>query len=355
MKNEEKHYFDTAIEYENLYKALKKCCRNIRWKDSVVGYEGNALRNTMRLREDLVNGTYKISPYQVFTIHEPKERTIVATRIRDRQFQKSLCDNGLYDDIVEHLIYDDGACLTGKGTDFTLDRLTTHLRRYFHEHGTEGWVLKCDIRKFFPSTNHEVAKAAVRKRVSDPKACEAVCTVIDSFGGDKGIGLGSQISQLVELSVLDDLDHYIKEKLRIKHYIRYMDDFVLIHESKSYLKWCRIEIAARLSKLGLTLNEKTTIYPLKQGVKLMKWRFILTPTGKILRRMDGAKFGKQRRKMKKLMRMERAGTLPPGTTRQSFICWRANAKRGDTYFQRQQMEHFYYTLKGDKRYGNDQS
>ena len=342
-------YFDKAIEFGNLYKALKKSCRNVRWKDSVVGYEANGLKNTYHLRQDLLRGRYKISPYQHFTVYEPKKREIVATRLRDRQVQKALCMAGLYDDITEHLIHDNGACQTGKGTDFTLDRMTAHLRRYYLEHGTEGWVLKCDIRKFFPSTPHEVAKRAIRKRVSDDRAAQAVCDVIDSFEGDVGIGLGSQISQLVELAVLDDLDHFIKERLRIKHYLRYMDDFVLIHPDKSYLQECRKQIAERVGALELELNQKTTLYPLKQGVRMMNWRFVIAAdTGRILRYMNGKKLGKQRRKMKKLMAKERAGLLAEGTTRNSFIAWRANAKRGDTFYQRQRMEHYFYDLKGRK-------
>ena len=159
-------YFDKSIEFGTLYKALKKSCRNVRWKDSVVGYEANGLKNTYHLRQDLLQGKYKISPYQHFTVYEPKKREIVATRLRDRQFQKAMCMAGLYDDFVEHLIHDNGACQIGKGTDFTLDRMTAHLRRYYLEHGSEGWVLKCDIKKFFPSTPHEVAKKAVCKRIS---------------------------------------------------------------------------------------------------------------------------------------------------------------------------------------------
>lgn len=343
-------YFDDAIEFGNLYKALKKCCRNVRWKDSVVGYEANALKNTYKLRQDLLHGKYKISPYQKFIIYEPKVRTIVATRLRDRQYQKALCSAGLYDDFVEHLIHDDGACQTGKGTDFSLNRMTAHLRRYFNEYGTDGWVLKCDIKKFFPSTRHDVAKRAVCKRVKDERACIAVCNVIDSFGGEVGIGLGSQISQLVELCVLDDLDHFIKEKLRVKHYLRYMDDFILIHPDKRYLQSCLKEIALRVGTTGLCLNDKTTLYPLRQGVKLMKWRFVIASTGRILRYMDSGKLGKQRRKMKKLMAKEQAGLLEKGTTHDSFIAWRANAKRGDTFFQRQRMEHYYYQLKGELQY-----
>lgn len=105
-------YFDKAIEFGNLYNGLKKSCRNVRWKDSVVGYEANGLKNTYLLRQDLLQSKYKISPYQCFTIYEPKQREIVATRIRDRQFQKALCDGGLYTDITEHLIHDNGACQT---------------------------------------------------------------------------------------------------------------------------------------------------------------------------------------------------------------------------------------------------
>ena len=219
-----KDYFDSAMSYGNLRRALNRCCRDVRWKDSVVGYELHAAQNTHKLMNSLKDGTYKISPYQHFTIYEPKQREILATRIADRQVQMALCQGGLYEDLTEHFIHDNCACQTGKGTDFTMKRVKTHLREYYRKHGKDGWVLKCDIHHFFPSTSHDVAKEAIRKRVDDPKACQMVCDVIDSFGGDKGIGLGSQISQLVELAVLDDLDHYIKERLHILPLIREIQD-----------------------------------------------------------------------------------------------------------------------------------
>lgn len=343
-------YFDKAIEFGNLYRAMKKSCRNVRWKDSVVGYEANGLKNTYLLRQDLLNGKYKLSPYQYFKIYESKEREIIATRIRDRQFQKSLCTAGLYEDITEHLVHNDGACQTGKGTDFTLDRLTAHLRRYYNEHGTDGWVLKCDIRKYFPSTPHSTAKAAIAKRISDKRAEQVVISVIESFGGDVGVGLGSQISQLVELAVLDDLDHFIKERLRVKHYLRYMDDFLLIHPDKEYLQYCLSEIRRIVESFGLELNKKTTLYPLRQGVKMMNWRFVIAPdTGRILRYMNGKKMGKQRRKMRKLNEKEATGQAADGTTFTSLTSWMANAKRGTTFRQRQQMYHYYYQLKGGNK------
>lgn len=345
-----KEYYDNAISFHNLYKGLKKCCKNVRWKDSVIGYEANGLKNTYNLRQDLLTGKYKISPYQIFVIHEPKTRTIVATRIRDRQVQRALCDNGFMQDITEHFLTDNPACQKGKGTDFTLNRMTAHLRKYYSAYGRDGWVLKCDIHHFFPSTPHSTAKAAVRKRVTDQKAYEAIAEVIDSF--ENGLGLGSEISQLVELAVLDDLDHYIKERLRVKHYLRYMDDFILIHPDKDYLRICRQEIEDHLAAIGLALNSKTKIYPLRQGVQLMKWRFVITETGKIKRFMSKKKLGRQRRKIRKIVSKEAQGELPDGTAKESTASWCANAMRGDTYFQQKRMKEFYYQTKGSLDHGS---
>lgn len=333
-------------------KALNKCCLDVRWKDSVVGYELHAPRNTHQLIKEIRNGTYKISPYQTFTIYEPKERIIVATRIRDRQFQMALCMAGLYEDITEHFIHDNCACQLGKGTDFALKRVRTHIRRFHQEHGKDGWVMKLDVHHFFPETRHDVAKAAITKRVSDVRARKAVHDVIDSFHGDKGIGLGSQISQLVELSVLDDLDHYIKEELGIEHYVRYMDDMLFIHESKEYLKECWRKIEKKLNEIHLTLNRKSCMYPIRQGVKFLHWRFILTETGKIVQKMESEKMGKERRRLKALLVKEAKGEIEEGTSERSIQSWDANAARGDTFFQRKRMRE-YYEKKKEEIYGNN--
>lgn len=346
------NYFNEAMTYGNLRRALNRCCRNVRWKDSVVGYELHAPQQTHKTISEINKGSYKISPYQQFTIYEPKERNILATRIKDRQVQMALCMAGLYEDITEHFIHDNCACQTGKGTDFALNRIKAHMRKFYREHGKNGWVLKCDVHHFFPSTRHDVAKAAVQKRVSDPLACEYVCNVIDSFGGDVGIGLGSQISQLVELAVLDDLDHYIKEVLRVKHYVRYMDDLILIHEDKDFLKQCKQVIEAHLNSIGLELNEKTTMYPLKQGVKFLQWRFLLSDTGRITMKINGKKMGKQRRRLKKILQKEENGEYASGTAYNSLTAWRANAARGNAYHQEQRMKNYYYTTKAGIKNGN---
>lgn len=341
--------YEQVISFDSLYKGLKKSCRNIRWKDSTVGYEGNALKNTYRLRESLLNGKYRIDKYQRFTIYEPKRRDIVATRIKDRQFQRSLCDNGFYEQITKSFITDNCACLRGRGVDYTLNRITAHLRRYYVAHGCDGWVLKCDIHHYFPSIRHDIAKAAIYKRVTDKQMAARACEIVDSFGGDVGIGLGSQVSQLIALAVLDDLDHYIKERLRVKHYVRYMDDFILIHEDKEFLRHCRAEIEKQVNAIGLQLNGKTTLYPLRQGVKMLQWRFIVTDSGAIIRKMGKKKQGKQRRKLKKLYAKEQSGDYAEGTAYESLVSWLANAARGDTYHERRKMINFYKELEGSYR------
>lgn len=320
---------DDAVTFKELYKGLKKSCCNVRWKDSVTGYEANGLKNTYLLRQSLLDGTYKISGYQRFKVHEPKEREIVATRLKDRQFQRSLCDNVLYPQITRSFIRDNCACQRGKGVDDTLDRLTVHLRRYYFKHGPNGWALKCDIRHYFAETPHDVAKAAIRKRLTDQRAAYYTDSIIDSFGGDKGIGLGSQVSQITELAVLDDLDHYIKERLRIKHYLRYMDDFILIHEDKSVLLAALAEIEKRLSALGMTLNKKTQILPLKNGVLWLKWRFVLTDTGKVIRKICMKSVVRERRKLRKMAKLAVAGRIPVAAITESFITWKAHAQRGN--------------------------
>lgn len=322
--------YDKVLTFKELYQGLNKCRRNVMWKDSVAGYSINNLKNTYKLRQSLLKQTYKIDPYQIFRLYEPKEREIVATRIKDRQFQRSLCDNVLYPEVTKSFIYDNCACQRGKGVDFALDRLNCHLQRHFRQHGLQGWVLQCDIRHFFAETPHAVAKAAIAKRVSCPAAVKRAGEIIDSFGGDKGIGLGSQVSQITQLAVLDDLDHYIKERLRIKGYIRYMDDFLLIHPDREYLERCLQDITGRLAAIGLELNKKTHIFPISQGVVFLKWHFYLTATGKVIRRMSRKSICKERRKLRKLKNLLDEGRITMQDVRNNYQSWKANAKRGNT-------------------------
>lgn len=339
--------FEKVTDFGNLYKALKAACRNVRWKDSTVGYEHNGLKNTYLLRKDLLSGRYKIQPYQIFMIFEPKKRQIVATRIRDRQFQHALVDEVVYDQITRSFTADNCACLRGRGVDYCLRRMKRHLGDYYRKHGCDGWVLQCDIKSYFDSIPHDVAKATVDRYIPDSRIRGYLYQIIDSY--DHGLGLGSQVNQLLALAILDDLDHYLKEKLHVKYYVRYMDDFRIISHDKEFLKKCRDVIDQYMTDHGLMLNKKkTVITPLSHGFILLKWKYMLKPSGKIIMRMSRSKVLKQKKKIAKLWAMESVGEREPGTCDQSMQSFMANARRGDTYSERREVAEFYRKLTGRK-------
>jgi len=303
------------------------------------------LVRTFLLRKSLINGTYRILPYIKFTIYEPKKREIVSARFRDRVFQRALCDNGLYEEITRSFIYENCACLKGRGTDYALNIFKKHLRKFFHKHRRDGYILKLDVKKFFPSIPHCTAKKTLDKRIKDVGFLLRMYEIIDSFDedsrseqelatdpfGKRGLSLGSQVSQLIALAVLDDLDHYIKEELKIKQYVRYMDDMVLIHPDKEYLKRCWKRIEEKINAIGLSLNKKSCMFPVRQGVIFLQQRFILTDTGKVVTRASNKNKRHEMRKLRGLKRVYDRGEIKAKGIMDHFQSWQAHAQRSKSY------------------------
>ena len=320
---------DEVCDFDNLYRAMQHCKNNVMWKDSVAGYVKNGLVNVHKLKESVENGTYKLDAYTQFKVYEPKERDIVSTRIKDRVFQRSLCDNYFYDTMTKSFIYDNCACQDGRGTEFARKRLIRHLQKYYRKHGTEGWVLKADLKNFFGSTSHELAYSAVTKRVNDEWVNGEIKRIIDSFNqGDDpeiGMGLGSETTQLIQLAVLDDFDHFIKKQLHIKHYVRYNDDFIIIHEDKAYLQECLIKIDAWISSRGLKLSpKKTQLFKVTQGIKFLGFRFRLTKTGKVVMTLLPEKLSHERRKLRKLVERAKQGYMTKEEVDRCYESWKAH-------------------------------
>nr|DAJ07937.1 MAG TPA: hypothetical protein [Caudoviricetes sp.] len=340
---------DTVCSFENLYEAMLKCRRNVMWKDSVAGFVKNGLVNVNALRQSLLDGTYEISKYSTFKVYEPKERDIVSTRFKDRVFQRSLCDNYLYSNVTKSFIYDNAACQIGKGTLYARNRLETHLHRFYRKYGLNGWVLKCDLKNYFGSTSHKVAKDAINSKVYDDWAIGEVNRIIDSFnqGEDPnvGMGLGSQVTQLIQLAVLDPIDHRIKERLHIKHYVRYMDDFILIHHDKEYLQECKERIEEWLSELGLNLSvKKTQLFPLSQPISFLGFSFRVTPTGKVIKRIHPERISHERRKLRKLVQKAKHGVMTKDQVDCCYQSWKAHASYGDTHNLILKMDKYYKEL-----------
>jgi hypothetical protein len=267
------------------------------------------------LSELLRRKTYKPAEYFTFKVYEPKERLVMTNAFRDKVIQHSLCDNVLAPAFEPSYIRDNYANQKGKGTHFGLDRLTGHMRSYFLERKgraeaerraaglppvpvekggyAEGWVLKCDVSKYFYSIRHDALKRKVREYVKDSDVLWLIDLIIDSTD-DPGIPIGNQTSQHFAVMYLSDLDHFITEKLGIGRYGRYMDDFYLIHDDKAYLQYCRAEIEKHVAEIGLSLNNKTQIFPLRNGIDFLGFHSYITDTGKIVRKVRRSSKRRQR-------------------------------------------------------------
>lgn len=323
--------FEKVWNFENLYRAYRKARRGKRWKGAAAKFEVNLLEALHLLSVQLQTKTYRLSPYNVFLVYEPKERVVMSNSYKDKVVQHALCDNVLGPRVLPSFIKDNYASQEGKGTHFGLDRLEEFMRRFYRKKGVDGWVLKGDIRKYFYSIRHDVLKELVRKYVDDPECLWLLDMIIDSTEGNVGIPIGNQSSQLFALLYLSPLDHFIKEKLGVKFYGRYMDDFYLIHEDREYLRYCWKEIERRVNEMGLSLNEKTAIYPLKNGIDFLGFHTYLTETGGVIRKVRRKSKSNARRKVKKLCGLMEAGKIEPDAVKQSYQSWRGHAAKGNCY------------------------
>lgn len=340
-----------VCDFSNLYKAMKKCKRGVTWKDSVSRYCNNGLLSTLRLCNSLDDCTYKINPYYRFTIHEPKTREIISTNFKDRVFQRSYCDNTFYTDVTKTFIYDNSACQNNEGNDFSRRRLKTHLHKFYLKHGNDGYVLKVDMKNYFGSTPHATIKKALTQVLSDEWVLETSFNIVDSYDEDgtkTGVGLGSQITQIDQLLVLSSIDHYMKEKCRVKHYIRYMDDIVLIHEDKAFLQECLNGINTLIGELGLSTNKKKTqIFKLSQGINYLGFVFRVTNTGKVLVLLGKENIIKRKRKIRKHYSLYLEGKLSREKAKECYVSWKSHANNGDSYKIIRSMDVYFRKIWGD--------
>ncbi len=334
--NKEYCDYDKIFSFDNLYESYKKCCRGVGWKPSTQIYRANALLNINRTFKSLRDMTYKPSKLNEFDIIERgKLRHIQSPTITDRIVQRCFCDNSLMPIICRTFIYDNSACIKGKGIDFAVSRLTRHLEKYYRETGSnEGYALLFDFSQYFKSIKHDVVLSILNEKLPDKRLVRLAEMFISQYG-EEGLGLGSQVSQCCALTLPDRLDHTIKEKLHIKYYCRYMDDGCIIHHSKEYLRECLKEIQIVCEELGVTLNtKKTQIIKINRGIKFLKVNFKLTRTGKVIRRPCRKNIVKMRRKLKSLKIKFDSGKITYNDACTSFCSWLGYQKRFHSYWAR---------------------
>ena len=292
------------------------------------------------LRESLINKTYTVSSYGEFIIYEPKKRIVKSGSFKDKIVQHSLCDNVLLPEVGKHFIENNFAGQIGKGTLFGLDHLRDDMLQFYTEHGIKGYVLKCDITKFFYTIDHKILKDIIQKYFSDEDILWLCDLFIDSTKENIGIPLGNQISQVFALMYLDGLDHLITEKLQIKYYGRYMDDFYLIHEDKKYLEYCLAVIQNYIHSLKLTLNGKTQIIPFKNGINFLGFHTYVTRDGKAIRKLKGENKRKIKKRLLKNSELVKSGRMTKEKFYESYNSWRNHASHGNCVKLIHQMDNY---------------
>ena len=237
--------------------------------------------NILTLYQDLAAKTYRHGGYQAFKVTDPKVRDIHKASVRDRLVHHAIY-RILYPFFDQKFIYDSYSCRVDKGTHRAMNRFRSFAYIVSQNHTRTVWVLKCDIRKFFANIDHQVLKSILAKFIGDPDVLWLLGQIIDSF--EVGLPLGNLTSQLLVNIYMNEFDHFVKRELKVKYYIRYADDFVILSEDKIYLEKVLVKIRKFLrNKLKLELHpDKVYIKSLASGIDFLGW--IHFPDHRILRK-----------------------------------------------------------------------
>lgn len=263
--------WDRICDLDNLYDAYKVTIKGRRYKPALLRYSAGLDRNLNNLHDSFVNMTWY--PKIAFSkkIYYPKPRNITAPVPNDRVAFHAIVDV-IRPYFESKFIYHSYACRVGKGTYAAVLATQKMLYKTVRQYES-GYVLKCDIHSYFASIDHDILKVLIRKTIKDPKVLIILDRIIDSAEGNVGLPLGALSSQLFANVYLDYLDHKIKEEYGVKNYVRYMDDFVIIHHDKRYLAELLNKITRVVEDdLHLQLNPKTAIFPIKHGVDFCGYR-----------------------------------------------------------------------------------
>jgi retron-type reverse transcriptase len=330
--------WDQVVGFEALLHAAEEARRGKRFRPAVAAFHFDQERALWKLHEELTTKTYRPGPYRSFFIYEPKKRQISAAPYRDRVVHHAL--TGVLEPIFEKtFIADSYACRKGKGTHAGVNRCQEFARRF-------RYVLKADIQKFFPSLDHEICKALVARKIKDRDVLGLVGQIIDGsnpqedvsnyFPGDdlftpgerrRGIPIGNQTSQFFANVYLDPLDHFVKDRLGIKGYVRYVDDFLVFSDDKGHLADVREQIRAFLIRLRLVLHpKKCAILPVADGIRFLGYRVF--PTHRLLPKENVRRF---RRRVRRMQEEYAAGRATFAEVYQRLMSWSGHAEQANTY------------------------
>lgn len=307
--------YNTLLSLDNLIEVYENIKKNTRHKGKIVQFELFYSSNIVSILEELADRNYRHKGYEVFLIDDPRYRVIMSETIEDKIVNHLVSQYALMPILERKMIDQNVAVRKDRGTKrgiYYFKKYINHLK----ENHNDIYILKCDISKYFYNIDHKILLDNLKRDIEDPELYDLVEKIIattDSksinqkidrlvererkrihslhltdehikdylldtlprYDVGRGLPIGNETSQVFAIYYLNDLDHYIKEKLGIKYYIRYMDDFLLIHPDREYLKECKKKIEVKVAELNLSLNDKTQIFSIRRGINFLGYRFIL--------------------------------------------------------------------------------
>lgn len=337
--------YDNLLSIDKILKIYYKIRLNTCHQQKLVRFELAFSSNITKILYLLKSRTYTHGQYSLFLISEPKYRIVMSERILDKIVNHLISKYVLIPYLIPKLVETNVATRSGKGTKAGIYYIKKYINK-LKQNYDQIYVLKCDISKYFYNINHEILLQKLIKDIPDFEIIDVLKNIINStdakyinnqidnlivkekeklrqksipdifckfqelnylprYKKGKGLPIGNETSQILAIYYLNELDHFIKEKLQIKYYIRYMDDFILIHHNKEFLKECLVEINRKVQKLGLALNKKTQIYDLNKGINFLGYKFKLKEK-KLLILLNNQTKKRVKRKLKRLKKQKKS-------------------------------------------------
>ena len=245
--------FDGVVSYSNLYRAYRKALLGARKNEEQAHFYYNLENELVTLRRELVDGTYNPGPYRYFMIFDPKEREIAIAPFRDRVVHHAIV-NVLEPIYERRFIYDSYATRKGKGTLAAIKRAQSFLRE-------SRYYIKMDISKYFASIDRNTLLEILQRKLKDARLLKLITTIVwNPQDADRGLPIGNMTSQFFANVYMDPFDHFVKETLKQRHYLRYMDDFVVFTDDRSVILGLLDRMRAYLNdELGLKVKENGVV------------------------------------------------------------------------------------------------
>lgn len=300
---------DIVANFDNLYHSYKKVKADKKFNTGTARFSNMALEGIQMLKKQLENQTYSINPYNKFQIYEPKVRTIESCAFKDKVVQRCFSDYILTPKLGKILIKWNTAGQQGKGQHMAMDGLKEQMLDFYKRNGINGWIVKCDIHKYFYSIDHEIMKDVLDYYFDDNFTIWLNHLFIDSTG-NPGLPLGNQVNLKYALLLLHSLDQMITIELGNPYYGRYNDDFYVLCRTKDIAREIFEAIRMMVKSLGLELNPKSQIVPFRMGLCYLGFHHYVTDEGKYIRKLRGDRKRNTQKKVRRWVRAVNEGKMP---------------------------------------------